>query len=251
MISHKNKLLQIIAVVGAVLLILKSVDTNTNATDKIEDKKIIVAVTENSNYVYHMLSVAKCGYDNAYGDKYKELYSKEDLAILKENASAITVTGGEHEGSLYTILIADAAALDDSESITDYYRSIIENAEKIAGEHGEQKETVEELANVFIKCYKIYDEMVWPSDKEKIESQVVLYQQKFDEMDLVSQWEAKLGYRAKEDFYVMFVNSLENGPEAILIADNKDIFTIPDPEYLAMRINFISHELGVSIIRQN
>ena len=63
--SHKNKLLQMIAVVGAVLLILKSVDTNTNATDKIEDKKIIVAVTENSNYVYHMLSVAKCGYDNA------------------------------------------------------------------------------------------------------------------------------------------------------------------------------------------
>ena len=173
------------------------------------------------------------------------------MAILKENASEITVTGGEHEGSLYTLLIADAAALDDSESITDYYRSIIENAERIAGEHGEQKETVEELANVFIKCYKIYDEMVWPSDKEKIESQVVLYQQKFDEMDLVSQWEAKLGYRAKEDFYVMFVDSLENGPEAILIADNKDIFTIPDPEYLSMRINFISHELGVSIIRQN
>lgn len=157
---------------------------DNNVTEKIENKKIIVTVTENSNYVYHMLSVAKCGYDNAYGDKYKELYSKEDLAILRENASAITVVGGEHEGSLYTPLIADAAALDDSESIVDYYRSIIENAERIARDHGEQKETVESLANVFIKCYEIYNEKVWPSDKEKAEAQVALFQQKFDEMDL-------------------------------------------------------------------
>lgn len=84
--------------------------------------------------------------------------------------------------------------MDDSESIVDYYRSIIENAERIARDHGEQKETVESLANVFIKCYKIYNEKVWPSDKEKAEAQLALFQQKFDEMDLISQWEAKLGY---------------------------------------------------------
>ena len=220
-------------------------------TEKTESKRIHVVATENSNYVYHMLSVAKCGYDNAYGDKYKELYSKDDLEILKENAFAITVAGGEHEGSLYGSLVADAAALEDSESIVDYYQKILENAETIAKEHGEQKETVEALANVFIKCYEIYDQKVWPTELEKIEAQAELYQKKFDEMNLVSEWEEKLGYQAKEDFHVMLVDSLENGPEAILIADNKDIFTICDPEYADMKMNFISHELGVSIIKQN
>lgn len=224
---------------------------DSDTTKKKESKEIIVIATENSNYVYHMLSVAKCGYDNDYGDKYKELYSQDDLEVLKKNASAITVVGGEHEGRLYGPIVAEAAALDDSESIVDYYQNLLENAESIAKEFGEQKETVEELASVFIKCYKIYDEEVWPAEQETIEAQVEMCQKKFDEMDLVSKWEEKLGYQAKEDFHVMFVDSLENGPEAILIADNKDIFTIPDPEYIEMKINFISHELGVSIIKQN
>lgn len=76
-----------------------------------------------------------------------------------------------------------------------------------------------------------------------------MYQKKFDEVDLVSEWEARLGYRAKDDFYVMFVNSLKDGPEAILIDDNKDVFMVS--EDIERKINFISHELGVSIIKQN
>lgn len=231
--------------------IVKGESYDNNIIKEKENKGIIVVATENSNYVYHMLSVAKCGYDNAYGDTYKELYQQDDLEILRKNAIAITVAGGEHEGSLYGPIVAEAAALDDSESIVDYYQNILENAESIAKECGEQKDTVEALASVFIKYFKIYDNEIWPEEQEKIEAHVELYQKTFDEMDLVSQWEVKLGYHAKEDFHVMLVDSLENGPEAILIADNKDIFTICDPEYVEMKINFISHELGVSIIKQN
>lgn len=231
--------------------IVKGESYDNNIIKEKENKGIIVVATENSNYVYHMLSVAKCGYDNAYGDTYKELYQQDDLEILRKNAIAITVAGGEHEGSLYGPIVAEAAALDDSESIVDYYQNILENAESIAKECGEQKDTVEALASVFIKYFKIYDNEIWPEEHEKIEAHVELYQKTFDEMDLVSQWEVKLGYQAKEDFHVMLVDSLENGPEAILIADDKDIFTICDPEYAEMKINFISHELGVSIIKQN
>ncbi len=31
--------------------------------------KIVFAVNKDTNYVFHMLSVSKCGYDNAYGEK--------------------------------------------------------------------------------------------------------------------------------------------------------------------------------------
>ena len=51
--------------------------------------------------------VVKCGYDNDYGDKYKELYSQADQEVLKKNASAITVVGGEHAGKLYDPIVAD------------------------------------------------------------------------------------------------------------------------------------------------
>ena len=42
--------------------------------------KIKLIANRETNYVYHMLSVAKCGYDNDYGRKYRECYAENDLA---------------------------------------------------------------------------------------------------------------------------------------------------------------------------
>ena len=65
--------------------------------------KIRFTANKDTNYVFHMLSVAKCGYDNEYGNHYRHLYPKEDLALLKSNEKLITVCGGEHCGMLYGI----------------------------------------------------------------------------------------------------------------------------------------------------
>ena len=37
--------------------------------------KIKFVANRDTNYVFHMLSVAKCGYDNEYGEKYRTRYS--------------------------------------------------------------------------------------------------------------------------------------------------------------------------------
>jgi hypothetical protein len=60
--------------------------------------KIKAVVSKNANYIYHMLSVSKCGYDNPYGDKYLHLHREEDLQALKKWEKHITVRGGEHCG---------------------------------------------------------------------------------------------------------------------------------------------------------
>lgn len=39
--------------------------------------KIKLIANRETNYVYHMLSVAKCGYDNDYGRKYRGLYEEQ------------------------------------------------------------------------------------------------------------------------------------------------------------------------------
>lgn len=49
--------------------------------------KIHFTANKDTNYIFHMLSVAKCGYDNQYGDKYKSLYPNEDLTVLKNTRS--------------------------------------------------------------------------------------------------------------------------------------------------------------------
>lgn len=41
-------------------------------------------ISKNSNYIYHMLSVSRCGYDNSYGEKYRKYHDEIDLNILKK-----------------------------------------------------------------------------------------------------------------------------------------------------------------------
>ena len=85
--------------------------------------KIKTKVSKETNYIYHMLSVSKCGYDNEYGNKYLSLHSSEDLKILKDNKSLITVKGGEHCGELYHWLVSMPASLDVEAK--QYYESLV------------------------------------------------------------------------------------------------------------------------------
>jgi hypothetical protein len=47
--------------------------------------KIKMIADRETNYIYHMLSVAKCGYNNDYGAKYRSDYPEEDLVKLKKH----------------------------------------------------------------------------------------------------------------------------------------------------------------------
>ena len=51
-------------------------------------------VSIDTSYVFHMLSVAKCGYDNDYGKGFTHLHSVQDLKVLKDNENLLTVEGG-------------------------------------------------------------------------------------------------------------------------------------------------------------
>ena len=67
--------------------------------------KIKMIADRETNYIYHMLSVAKCGYNNDYGAKYRSDYPEEDLVKLKKHESLITCAGGSHWGELYTLML--------------------------------------------------------------------------------------------------------------------------------------------------
>jgi hypothetical protein len=84
--------------------------------------KIKTKVSREANYIYHILSVAKCGYDNEYGRKYASYHSFDDLKILKDNETHVTVVGGEHSGKLYWLLVMLPASFDTEALL--YYEAI-------------------------------------------------------------------------------------------------------------------------------
>lgn len=48
-------------------------------------------LSKNANYINHMLSVAKCGYDNAYGEKYKTCFVS-CISTIMASASYLMIT---------------------------------------------------------------------------------------------------------------------------------------------------------------
>ena len=95
--------------------------------------KIRMIASRKANYIYHMLSVARCGYDNDYGEKYRGDYPQEDLALLKKHEGLITCAGGSHWGELYTLMICWPIAewTGDAKS---FYQEIIDQIEDVTKE---------------------------------------------------------------------------------------------------------------------
>ena len=130
--------------------------------------KIKFIANRETNYIFHMLSVSKCGYDNSYGDTYKHLYPQEDLAVLKNNEDLLTIRGGEHVGKLVT-LIGDAAIgkIPAKELYQLYVQKIYDG--DYPQELSEYKELILQICNVMIKHYDYYVENIWNIEKQKIE----------------------------------------------------------------------------------
>lgn len=91
--------------------------------------KIKFTANKDTNYIFHMLSVAKCGYDNAYGEYYRSRYLEKDLMVLKSNEKLLTVSGGEHCGALYAVMVSEPACAEVSAK--EYFYSIIDFEKKV------------------------------------------------------------------------------------------------------------------------
>ena len=211
--------------------------------------KIKTKVNKDTNYVFHMLSVSKCGYDNSYGGQYRSLHKAEDLNTLKKYEELITVKGGEHCGELYHLLVAVPAC--GACPAKEYYTNILSRfqAEPIPDSMSEYisfKTPIMEIAAVMAENYDVY-ETVW----EKSEKELLGYAGQVEEMFMNSGFTEKceklVGQTLKtEYFYATFTDSVAYGPEAIDISEEQDMFGID--RSLEDAFFFIGHEFIVYLL---
>ncbi len=216
--------------------------------------KIKFAANKDTNYVFHMLSVARCGYDNAYGELYRSLYPQEELSILKRNEDLITVCGGEHCGCLYGLLVAEPACANVP--IPEYYRTLIEMSNEIkAGNIPEgvseellpYTDTVISISEVMLKYYDNYIENIWKNEKEKIEHYIPELHKYFEEFDFTEKAESLLKCDLKSDYFTAtLVTSVAGGAEAIDISKDQDVFGIERDVLDA--VYFIGHEFIIYLL---
>lgn len=214
--------------------------------------KIKTKVNKDTNYVFHMLSVAKCGYDNSYGEQYKNLHSAEDLNILKKYEELITVRGGEHCGELYYLLVAVPAC--GTCSAKEYYTNILsqfqtEPIPDSINEYTEFKTPAIEIATIMAKNYAIY-ETVWEKSEKKLLEYAEQVEETFMKSDFTDRCEKLVGQTlTTEYFHATFTNSVAYGPEAIDISEDQDMFGIdrtPEDAFY-----FIGHEFIIYLLMES
>lgn len=214
-------------------------------------KKIQMIANRETNFVYHMLSVARCGYDNAYGAKYRDYYPAELLEILKKHEALITCEGGKYWGALYTMLVSVPAT--GHKTAKEYYQGIISDID--SGELAECYkdysliEPALEISKVMVQCYDCYVEKVWPEDKRLIEAYIAETMPLFENSDFTERAEEVVGCKLPTDFfYATMVASIDGGAEAIDISEDQDVFGIERSPEWAFR--FIGHEFIVYLLKE-
>ncbi|MFO7969221.1 MAG: hypothetical protein R6U15_03800, partial [Candidatus Izemoplasmatales bacterium] len=162
---------------------------------------IIAKLNKNTSYIFHLLSVSQCGYDNVYGEINSKYHPIEDLKILKQYESYITVRGGKHSGELYGMLVCIPAALEDDKAFTEYINALIdlfgkdnldsnydlyEDIYKTAyaslnvtvskastmefyNNFKKIKEPIVSICEVLKRNYQVFNNEIWPSTMENLE----------------------------------------------------------------------------------
>ena len=217
--------------------------------------KIRFEIDPNVNYLYHMLSVARCGYDNDYGAKYRPLYPAEELAVFSDNRELLTIQGGVHWGELYSLLIFNPAGY--AESLSDYYGEVLATCESIRG--GVIPEWVDEplipytaligqLSQILLKHQDAYLRDIFPGERARIAEAIAPVQAWFEAHDFTARAEELVGCElAAEAFTATMVSSVAHGPEAIDLTAEKDLFGI---EHSVMEaVYFIGHEFIIYLLK--
>ncbi len=217
--------------------------------------KIRFAIEPNVNYLYHMLSVARCGYDNDYGAKYRPLYPAEDLAVFSDNRELLTIQGGVHWGELYSLLIFNPAGYADS--LPDYYGGLLDICESIRA--GSIPEGVDEslvpytdligqLSQILLKHQDSYLCDIFSGERERIAAAIAPVQAWFEAHDFTARAEELVGCElAAEAFTATMVSSVAHGPEAIDLTAEKDLFGIDHSTMDA--VYFIGHEFIIYLLK--
>lgn len=206
------------------------------------------AANPDTNYVYHMLSVAQCGYDNAYGARFRPDYPSEDLAALKAHEGMITVRGGEHCGALYHMMVTLPARAEQSAKA--YYADLLNEAINgpVPPEAEVYRPIVADICRVMIRHYDDYIARIWPEQEAAIRRYIPLLAGKFAERRFADRATELLGcHLPGSGFTATMVTSVENGAEAIDISPEQDVFGIvrsPEDAFW-----FIGHEFIIYLLK--
>ncbi|WP_153019733.1 hypothetical protein [Kosmotoga arenicorallina] len=236
-------------------------------------KEIKLIAELGTNYIFHLLAVAKNNYDNSYSRKYASSISNKHREILQKFKERLNFANG-NAGDLVEYLIFFPAYLGlNSQNDLERYFGLIKKAahgrpegfikeyrEKISERKWlpkiddrwfemlhEKLEEIEMLKEVYIDNFTTYKNLVWPYEFPQMKKKADRLNEKLKGLNLIEKWEKVTGksFKAKK-YEIVLVSAIEGGPNANSLGYSKNVFYSESES--SFMIDFISHEVGTHIL---
>ena len=211
-------------------------------------KSIIAKVEKGVNYFFHIQAVAKINYDSKYAEKYKNSFCTDDIDYLRKNKD-LFLFGDGNPFSTFTVLylfLPSLLNLNNYKKINLYfdklclsleegrpsifikeYEEAINKVDKLHNGYervlknnlnlikANYLEEAHNVAGIFKKNYKVYDEEVWPKEKVKLKNKADKLNYKFNDISIIERFEEITGKDYKSNqFKVALCSANKNGPDA-------------------------------------
>jgi len=238
-------------------------------------KRILVGLERGVNYIFHLVAVARAGFDSEYADTYRWSVRPNDVGLLEKHASELAFKDG-HTGHLAGLLVFHPAylGLSSREAFEEYFQLVVqglahndyrpfleryrEGHEALRGwyvevdeqwlaRHEPYAEVVERLGRIYVSNYDRYENEVWPGQAREMQPVADKLSAHFAQRDIIDDWEKLTGRQFRgPDYRIVLCSAIKNGPTAVSLGHNRTVFYYGHG--LDWMKDFISHETGTHIL---
>lgn len=237
-------------------------------------KKVIACTNITTNFLCHLLAVARVVFDSDYAERYVDTIPEDDKATLQQYGDLIAFGGGS-SGDLADIMMGlpMMAGLSTSEAFREYfsdldhiavshdifpfmkkYRFYPEYMQPWPGiGHDEMRlivtyrDHIAELASVVVRSFATYEQVVWPRERPCISIIAGNLNDYFGQRDVIVWWEEQTGLKyERPEFHPELCSAIKNGPNANAYAYDRVIFYHETP--WDKLVELISHEIGTHVL---
>ena len=239
-----------------------------------KDKRLVAVAEKGPNYLFHLMAVARAGFDSEYADRYREAVAPADLSFLEASRGRLSFQDGR-TGDLanLAILLPAYLSLESGEALREYFglldRALGGHAGPFLERYGTHlarlddwvlrvdgpwlssqaaaREVLRTMGAVYARNFPGYEAEVWPRERAAIEPVAARFNAHFAGSDVIGRWERLTGRTFKTDTYeIVLVSAIENGPNANSLGYERNVFWSGlDFGYMTQ---FASHETGTHLL---
>jgi hypothetical protein len=239
---------------------------------------IEVSAPASANYVWHLLAVARVGYDSLYAVKFGEAVISDDRRFLESNRKLLTF-GRDHPGPLGWLATALPVRHGiDTESDFQRYFSLLadgfENADfvpfldrwpldwvdpvvaanrAVFDVQQEQIQAMKPFVTALRRLGVVYSrnlprwrQTVWPAVEPAVKARAAEVEADVRTRDLVAAWTRATGLSASTPLGVLLCYAAENGPDPVAVGSGREVFYFDRPR--APMLETVGHRFGLHVL---